>query len=244
MPARAPGALRGGIARDTQSVLFGGARRRRLVARLLALTAALAVAGAAVAVAAGPAHAQAYDMPAPVADHSRAVGLPWRGRLVHGVKLPASGPDFFTWDPALNRSPDRWWRRFGTGTLVRTLLDVISEYRAAHPGVPRVGIGDLSRPHGGFFGARYGGLGHGSHQNGRDADVWYPRLDGTERRAFRVQDVDQELAQDLVDRFVAAGAVKVFVGPHLHLHGPRGIVVPLAYHDDHLHVRIPQPAAG
>ena len=50
--------------------------------------------------------------------------------------------------------------------------------------------------------------------------------------------VDRKLAQDLVDRFVAAGAVKVFVGPRLNLKGPRKIVVPLIYHDDHLHVRI------
>ena len=50
--------------------------------------------------------------------------------------------------------------------------------------------------------------------------------------------VDRELAQELVDRFVAAGAVKVFVGPHLNLKGPRKIVVPLIHHDDHLHVRI------
>ena len=27
----------------------------------------------------------------------------------------------------------------------------------------------------------YGGLGHGSHQNGLDADIYYPRRDGTER---------------------------------------------------------------
>ena len=34
-------------------------------------------------------------------------------------------------------------------------------------------------------------------------------------------------------------AVKVFVGPHLHhLHGPKNVVVPLIYHDDHMHVRI------
>jgi hypothetical protein len=32
--------------------------------------------------------------------------------------------------------------------------------------------------------------------------------------------------------------VKVFVGPHLHLQGPRNVVVPLVYHDDHMHVRI------
>jgi hypothetical protein len=49
------------------------------------------------------------------------------------------------------------------------------------------------------------------------------------------------LAQDLVDRFVAAGAQRVFVGPRVGLRGPRGIVARLAHHDDHLHVRIPNP---
>src|SRR3954452_24796879 len=99
---------------------------------------------------------------------SRAVGLPWAGRLVRGVQLPAEGPDWFTWDPALNCRPDRPWRRWGTDALVRTLLHVIREYREANPGVARVGIGDISRTHGGWFGRRYGGLGHASHQNGRD----------------------------------------------------------------------------
>jgi hypothetical protein len=46
-----------------------------------------------------------------------------------------------------------------------------------------------------------------------------------------------------VDRFVAAGAEKVFVGPRLGLRGPRRVVQPLAYHDDHLHVRLPKRAA-
>ena len=170
--------------------------------------------------------------------HSRAVGVPWAGRLVRGVKLPAEGPDWFTWDPALNRKPDRAWRRWGTDRLLRVLLRVVREYRADNPGVARVGIGDLSRPHGGFFGRVFGGLGHASHQNGLDVDVWYPRVDGRERRAFRVSQVDVAAAQELVDRFVAAGADKVYVGPNLGLDGPRGRVIPLVNHDDHVHVRI------
>jgi murein endopeptidase len=172
---------------------------------------------------------------------SRAVGRPWDGRLVRGVQLPAEGPDWFTWDPVRNRAPDRGWRRWGTDALVRTLIEVVHEYRLANPGAPRVGIGDLSRRHGGWFGREYGGLGHASHQNGLDADVWYPRLDGTERRARTVADVDRRLAQRLVDAFAAARAQKLFVGPHVGLHGPRGVVVPLVYHDDHVHVRIAPP---
>jgi murein endopeptidase len=170
--------------------------------------------------------------------HSRALGEPYAGRLVRGVQLPPEGRDFWTYDWGTRLSPNRPWRRWGTDRLVRTLLDVIGSYRAAHPDAARVGIADLSRPHGGPFGASFGGLGHSSHQNGLDADVLYPRTDGVERRAWKPALVDDALAQELVDRFVAAGAVKVFTGPSLPLHGPRGIVAALTHHDDHLHLRV------
>jgi murein endopeptidase len=256
--------VRGGIARETRTVLFGGARRRRRsLPRLLPLL-ALATAAAIGLVAVGPARARTAPPeasvllapPPPVDDgqgipptplpiigwrSSRAVGFPWAGHLVRGVQLPAEGPDWFTWDFVMRQSPNRGARRWGTDALVRTLLHVLREYRDAHPEAPRAGIGDLSRTHGGPFGPEFGGLGHGSHQNGLDVDVYYPRLDGKERRARLVSQVDQELAQDLVDRFVRAGAENVFVGPHLDLTGRRDVVIPLVHHDDHLHVRIPPP---
>ena len=170
---------------------------------------------------------------------SKALGQPARkGRLKDGVQLPELGEDFFTWDPIYNRIPNREWRRWGTDRLVRTVLRVLHQYRTERDDVQRVGIMDLSRRNGGRFGRNYGGLGHASHQNGLDADILYPRKDGTEARATKPSLVDRKLAQDLVDRFVAAGAVKVFVGPHLNLKGPKNVVVPLIYHDDHLHVRI------
>ena len=103
----------------------------------------------------------------------------------------------------------------------------------------RVAIGDLSRPHGGDFGPQFGSIGHASHQNGLDVDVYYPRIDHHVRPPARPGQVDLRLAQDLVDRFVAAGAEKVFVGPSLGLGGPAGVVVPLANHDNHLHARLP-----
>lgn len=200
---------------------------------------------------AGSAHARpAQDPSAHPADadllavewrNSTAVGKWWRGRLRDGTQLPEQGVHYFTWDPIRKVSPDRPWRRWGTPELIDTLLTVAADHRTAHPGAPRMSIGDLSRPRGGWFGARYGGLGHASHQNGLDADVYYPRLDRAERAPRRPAQVDQELSQDLVDRFVAAGAVKVFVGPRLDLRGPRGVVVKLRHHDDHLHVRLPKP---
>jgi hypothetical protein len=169
---------------------------------------------------------------------SYALGKPWDGRLANGVQLTSEGPDHFTWDPVFKRSPNRPWRRWGTARLVRTLLTVLADYHAAHPEAPRVGVGDLSRPRGGSFGRRFGGIGHASHQNGLDVDVYYPRRDGVEKQAFRVAQIDRPLAQDLVDRFVRAGALKLFVGPHTGLHGPPRIVRPLVHHDDHVHVRI------
>jgi Penicillin-insensitive murein endopeptidase/Zinc carboxypeptidase len=169
---------------------------------------------------------------------SYALGKPWDGRLANGVQLTRESDGHFTWDPVLKRSPNRPWRRWGTTRLVRTVKRVLAEHRAAHPEAPRVGVGDLSRPNGGDFGPRWGGIGHASHQNGLDVDVYYPRIDRMEAAPTRVAQIDLRLAQDLVDRFVRAGAVKVFVGPNTPLRGPRRVVSRLYHHDDHMHVRL------
>jgi murein endopeptidase len=155
------------------------------------------------------------------------------------VKLPASGRDHVTYDPITHERPSRPWRRHGTDRLVRTLLRVLRAHRRANPGAPRVLVGDLSRPRGGDFGPRYGLPGHASHQNGLDADLYYPRRDRRLRVPRTPGQVDRRLAQDLVDRLVDAGAQFVFVGPSLGLTGPPAIVQPLPLHDDHIHVRLP-----
>ena len=168
------------------------------------------------------------------------VGLPHRGALVQGIQLPPEGTHFFTWDPVLEITPNRDWRRWAADTTVRKLLEVIAAYRAENPGAPRVGIGDLSRPQGGGFGRRFGGLGHASHQNGLDVDLYYPRDDGLELAPVTAAEINRDLSRDLVRRFVAAGAVYVFVGPRTKLlTGPKRIVQKLIHHDDHMHVRFP-----
>jgi murein endopeptidase len=169
---------------------------------------------------------------------SVAVGSPAGGRLVRGVRLPAEGDHFFSWDPVKRQKPNRGWRRWGTDKLVRLVLRVAREYREANPLAPRLAVGDLSRPHGGNFGPQFGYLGHASHQNGLDVDIYYPRADGRERAPKDATGIDRRLSQDLVDRFVEAGAVKVFVGPNTRLEGPRRVVFPLVHHDNHVHVRI------
>src|SRR3954447_3200052 len=122
---------------------------------------------------------------------SRAIGQPWHGRLVNGVELPEVTADWLTWDPVLKQIPNRPERRFGTAKLIATLRRVLASWHAAHPELPQVLIGDLSRPHGGVFDQRYGGLGHASHQNGLDADVYYPRLDRQLRAAYKPALVDR-----------------------------------------------------
>jgi penicillin-insensitive murein endopeptidase len=171
---------------------------------------------------------------------SRAAGLPYAGRLVNGRQLPVNGPGYLTWDPIRKQIPNRGWRRWGTGRLLGTVQRVLAAYERRHPAAPPVLVGDLSRPRGGDFGPRYGGIGHASHQNGLDADIYYPRLDGKLRSPRRPDQVDQRAAQELVDAFVAEGAERVFVGPSLSLTGPSRVVQRLVNHDNHLHVRLPR----
>jgi murein endopeptidase len=169
---------------------------------------------------------------------SVAVARTNRGRLVNGLQLPAQGPYWVTWDGVLRRAPSRADRRWGTDRLLSFVVTVLRDYRIAHPTAQRVLVGDLSRPFGGPFGSDFGGLGHASHQNGLDVDVFYPRTDGTLRAPDSAGDVDRALAQDLVSRFVAYGAQFAFVGLHVGLGGPPAVVQAIAHHDDHVHVRI------
>jgi hypothetical protein len=177
----------------------------------------------------------------PSRGRSRAIGLPFAGRLQGGVRLRPEGATFFSWDPVVHVTPNRLDRRYGTKALIRGIEGVLANYTVANPGAPRVGIGDLSRPRGGPFGSDFGGLGHGSHQNGLDVDIYYPRRDGQERPPDSPDQIDRRLAQDLVNRWVRAGAQFVFVGPNTGLGGRRGVVQQLVLHDEHMHVRIFPP---
>lgn len=172
---------------------------------------------------------------------SRAIGLPHAGRLVRGTQLPSRGPGFNTWDPITRESPSHSRRRFGTDDLVRMVLRVARRYRAAEPGALPMLVGDLSRPRGGDFGPQYGFIGHATHQNGLDVDVYYPRRDGRRTVPETPAQVNRRLSQRLVDLFVAAGAQTVLVGPNVALRGPPGVVKPFPNHDNHLHVRIRNP---
>src|SRR4051812_16889911 len=154
--------------------------------------------------------------------HSTPLGTYSAGALTDGVRLPAAGRTFLTWDPVLRRSPNRPWRRWGTDRLVRTVLTVAREVHTAHPGAPRLLVGDLSRPHGGDFGPRFGYIGHASHQNGLDVDVYYPRADRRAAAPRDARDIDRSLSQELGDCVVAPRAAPIFLWPDTALRGPPG----------------------
>jgi hypothetical protein len=163
-------------------------------------------------------------------------GLPFGGSLADGTQLPVAGPNWVTWNPVTDSVPNAPHRLFGNERTIRAILSVTRRYRAAHPHAPRVVIGDISLRGGGPMTDE-----HVSHQNGLDVDVYYPRLDRALRAAAEPGEVDRRLAQDLVNRFVAAGAQMVFVGYSTGLHGPPGVVIPYANHEGHMHVRFPPP---
>jgi len=176
--------------------------------------------------------------PEPVTvDWNRATssGLHYSGSLEDGTQLPAEGPDWVSWNPVTDTRPNLPGRLHGHERTIRTLLRVVAEHRAAYPDSPRVLVGDISFPGGGVMNQ------HVSHQNGLDVDVYYPRLDRWLQAPRSASQIDRALAQDLLDRFLAAGAQVVFVGYSTDLSGDSR-VVPYPNHENHMHVRFPSPS--
>lgn len=167
---------------------------------------------------------------------SVALGTPNAGSLVGGVRLPESGTGYYTYNPATQQPPGGADREWGTARLVREVLDLGAWWARSHPKRSPLGIGDLSREHGGPFTGPV--VGHASHQNGLDVDIRLPRRDGR-AAAADPSTYDRALTQAVVDRLVAQGASLVLVGPRLHVTGPQGIVMTWPNHDDHIHARWP-----
>ena len=177
--------------------------------------------------------ADAQDGVLPTIRWSRADshGLPYAGRLSSGTALPVEGPDWITWNPVADEVPNRPHRLYGHERTIRLILAVSAAYRAANPDAPRIVVGDISFRQGGPMEL------HRSHQNGLDVDVYYPRRDRVERAPSARRQIDRALTQDLLDRFLEAGADVIFVGYSLGLDGPDDRLVPYPNHEDHMHVR-------
>jgi hypothetical protein len=168
---------------------------------------------------------------------SRAEGSPNGGRLVDGVRLPASGTGFYTYDPRTQQPPGGLGTRWGTAGTIQEILEVGRWWASAHPDEPPLGIGDISREDGGPID------GHASHQNGLDFDVRLPRRDDV-IGAADPSNYDRDLTQAVINRLVDQGASLVLVGPGLDVYGPPGVVVDWPNHDDHLHVRFGGAGGG
>lgn len=101
---------------------------------------------------------------------------------------------------------------------------------------PRIGIGDLSLPGGGYF------KGHGSHQNGLDVDVRYfgsheGPLDLTTESGRRLY--DRQATQELIDIFCATDPIVIYVDQKARLDG--SCVQSRSRHHNHFHVRYAAP---
>src|SRR5690349_12544640 len=92
------------------------------------------------------------------------VGLPNLGYLRGGTALPTRGTGY-----VLARPTDP--TRFGNATLLGALERAFASVQARFPGTPPMRVGDLAYRAGGKH-AR-----HGSHRNGRDADVIFHAVD-------------------------------------------------------------------
>ena len=151
------------------------ARARRVTLLTLAgLALGLLTLGAALPAASQAAtRDQAWSEPrAPAAGPPRTIGAVNAGCLAGAARLPFDGPGYEAVRVSRNR-------HFGHPRLV----DYIRELGAgaARQGLPLLYIGDMAQPRGGPM-----NFGHGSHQSGLDADIWFnldakPRLPAVER---------------------------------------------------------------
>jgi peptidoglycan hydrolase-like protein with peptidoglycan-binding domain len=144
--------------------------------------------------------------------------------------LPRSGPGFYSYHPG---SPGRQVARPET---IRALQAIGAAWAAAHPGGPRIGIGDISFRGGGPMKP------HKSHQLGVDADLRILRSDGAEKAAtYHDAAYSRTLTQALVDT-IRANAVLPVKTIYFNDPAVRG-VSKWPGHDNHLHVRFVAPSA-
>ena len=191
-----------------------------------------------------PVPAPAPEAPAPPPPLPIEARVQWRESIAHGtantgwlergVILPEEGPGFYTYYPYTQRRGNREERRYGTAKLVREIIDLGKWWTATYPGAPRLGVGDLSFKGGGPFDL------HASHENGLDVDIRMPRADGTEGQVGPGS-YDRARTQAMVNHLVGRGAEFIFYGPNIKVTGPAGIVMIWPNHDDHLHIRFPDP---
>jgi murein endopeptidase len=116
--------------------------------------------------------------------------------------------------------------------MIRRIRELTLAYARRFPHAPRIVIGDISRKGGGYF------PGHASHQQGLDADIYFPRADNAERSPiggginyYRARWLIIRIARHPSTQIIYAGAG---------LSSVHGKVVYYPGHETHLHMRIRQ----
>ncbi len=186
----------------------------------------------------------------PAPGPTQSIGFYTAGCLQGAQALPLDGPGY----EAIRVSRNRYWGQPVTLHFVETLAEKI---RAL--GQAALYIGDIGQPRGGPS-----PIGHASHQNGLDADIWYerqpaPHRPPAERESPRLRSLviddrtldDQvfnaqhvaliktaatmpDLDRMFVNRWIKARLCQTTTGDRLWLRK----VVPWYGHDDHFHVRL------
>ena len=137
------------------------------------------------------------------------------------IQLASSGPGFYGY----YSSSKRW----GRSALVYGIERAARRFKAANPGAPRIGVGDLSLENGGDI------VGHASHERGVDADVRPMRNDGSENRVeYRQRAYSRPLTQQVITLLRSEMRVKLIFFLDSRVRG----VQPWPKHNRHFHVRI------
>jgi len=136
--------------------------------------------------------------------------------------LPASGAGFYSYTSAS--------KRYGLAKTIQAIQAVGAVWQRAHPGGPRLGIGDISLQGGGYMSP------HSSHQKGIDVDIRPVTNNGRdEPTTIYSSNYSRALTQELVNRLRSNGVATVYSI----LFNDRQVtgVSPWEGHDNHLHVR-------
>jgi penicillin-insensitive murein DD-endopeptidase len=191
----------------------------------------------------------------------QALGFYSRGSLIHANRMEDVGPGFLKLYLPRNRA-------FASSDLVKILKDAAAQLSSEYPSGERLQIGDISAENGGWI------SGHGSHQNGLDADLAYLRVNRHEQspeatsgfqenfvqrgqvtanfdvaRNFRIMQLLVNSRR--INRIFVGATIKNRLCSYAQTSGQYEANIetlrrlrPLDHHDDHFHVRILCPAAS
>jgi len=135
---------------------------------------------------------------------TQSIGSPNRGRLRHGLPMP---------EGAYWTLRERRTRAFGAVNAIGAMVEAFTRYGESFEVAPPVSVGEIS--------ARRGGraLPHRSHRTGRDVDLGYVLVEGTEAERWRRADeanFDVEKNWVLIQSLVATGEVQqIFISSRL-----------------------------